>query len=235
MTDAAQTTAAPRRTALYDVHLGLGAMLTDFAGWEMPLRYDSEAAEHRAVRSAAGLFDLSHMGQIDVLGPQAGEALDYAWYEEPLYDYDLAALKKLSAALEIPVVGTETIVGGTRLTAQFLAQDAVDIVRTDVSWRGGVSSVMATAHLAEAFGVSCELHTTIYHPLELVNLQCSLAVTNCEYFEVLYPMEQFAFGLAAPMDIRADGYIYPSSLPGLGIDYDWSAIDAATTQRIVVD
>lgn len=78
MTDAAQTTAAPRRTALYDVHLGLGAMLTDFAGWEMPLRYDSEAAEHRAVRSAAGLFDLSHMGQIDVLGPQAGEALDYA-------------------------------------------------------------------------------------------------------------------------------------------------------------
>lgn len=166
---------------------------------------------------------------------RALEALDYAWYEEPLYDYDLKSLKKLSAALDIPVVGTETIIGGTRLTAQFLAEDAVDIVRTDVSWRGGVSSVMATAHLAEAFGVNCEIHTTIYHPLELINLQCSLAVTNCEYFEVLYPMEQFSFGLSTPMDIRADGYIYPSSLPGLGVDYDWAAIDAATTQRLVID
>jgi aminomethyltransferase len=68
----------PRRTALYDVHVSHGAMLTDFAGWLMPLRYSSESVEHRAVRSAAGLFDLSHMGQIDVVGPGATEALDYA-------------------------------------------------------------------------------------------------------------------------------------------------------------
>lgn len=162
------------------------------------------------------------------------EELDYYWYEEPLYDYDLGSLRKLTSALEIPVVGTETIAGGSRSTAQFLAAGAVDMVRSDVSWRGGISSVMATAHLAEAFGVNCELHTTIYHPLELVNLQCSLALTNCEYFEVLYPMEQFSFGLATPMDLR-DGYIYPSALPGLGIEYDWAAIDAATTERIVVE
>ncbi|MCW2603019.1 MAG: gcvT [Pseudonocardiales bacterium] len=76
--DTTAATAAPRRTALYDVHVSLGAMLTDFAGWLMPLRYTSESAEHRAVRSAAGLFDLSHMGQIDVVGPEAAAALDYA-------------------------------------------------------------------------------------------------------------------------------------------------------------
>jgi aminomethyltransferase len=52
--------------------------MTDFAGWLMPLRYGSETAEHNAVRSAAGLFDLSHMGEIAVTGPSAGEALDYA-------------------------------------------------------------------------------------------------------------------------------------------------------------
>ena len=52
--------------------------MTDFAGWLMPLRYKSETAEHNAVRSSAGLFDLSHMGEIAVTGPGAGAALDYA-------------------------------------------------------------------------------------------------------------------------------------------------------------
>ncbi|MFI7416931.1 glycine cleavage system aminomethyltransferase GcvT [Nonomuraea sp. NPDC049684] len=67
-----------RPTPLRDVHEALGATLTDFAGWLMPLRYGSESAEHKAVREAAGLFDLSHMGEIFLTGPQAGEALDYA-------------------------------------------------------------------------------------------------------------------------------------------------------------
>ncbi|MGW0064002.1 glycine cleavage system aminomethyltransferase GcvT [Streptosporangium sandarakinum] len=67
-----------RPTPLRGVHEALGATLTDFAGWLMPLRYGSESAEHNAVRQTAGLFDLSHMGEIFVTGPQAGEALDYA-------------------------------------------------------------------------------------------------------------------------------------------------------------
>nr|WP_189180792.1 glycine cleavage system aminomethyltransferase GcvT [Microbispora rosea] len=67
-----------RSTPLRGVHERLGATLTDFAGWQMPLRYGSESAEHNAVRTAAGLFDLSHMGEIFVVGAQAGEALDHA-------------------------------------------------------------------------------------------------------------------------------------------------------------
>ncbi len=74
--------AAPRRTALADVHERLGATMTDFAGWQMPLRYRSEIAEHNAVRTAAGLFDLSHMGELLVSGAQAAEALDYALVSE---------------------------------------------------------------------------------------------------------------------------------------------------------
>jgi aminomethyltransferase len=68
----------PGSTPLRAVHERLGAVMTEFAGWLMPLRYGSEIAEHRAVRGAAGLFDLSHMGEIAVTGPAAGEALDYA-------------------------------------------------------------------------------------------------------------------------------------------------------------
>ena len=69
---------APRTTPLASVHRDLGATMTDFAGWLMPLRYGSETAEHNAVRSAAGLFDLSHMGELIVAGDGAGAALDYA-------------------------------------------------------------------------------------------------------------------------------------------------------------
>src|SRR6266704_4925156 len=67
-----------RQTPLHAVHARLGATMTSFAGWQMPLRYASETAEHLAVRRAAGLFDLSHMGEIAVGGPEAGAALDYA-------------------------------------------------------------------------------------------------------------------------------------------------------------
>ncbi|GLV77510.1 glycine cleavage system aminomethyltransferase GcvT [Streptomyces hygroscopicus] len=75
MTDAPP---APRRTALDARHRALGATMTDFAGWDMPLRYGSERDEHTAVRTRAGLFDLSHMGEISLTGPQAGQALDHA-------------------------------------------------------------------------------------------------------------------------------------------------------------
>ncbi|PWG13820.1 glycine cleavage system aminomethyltransferase GcvT [Streptomyces sp. V2] len=72
------SSAVPRRTALDALHRSLGATMTDFAGWDMPLRYGSEREEHTAVRTRAGLFDLSHMGEITVTGPQAAALLNYA-------------------------------------------------------------------------------------------------------------------------------------------------------------
>jgi len=65
-------------TALYEEHKKLGASFTDFGGWQMPLKYGSELAEHHAVRKSAGLFDLSHMGEVWVTGPDAAAFLDYA-------------------------------------------------------------------------------------------------------------------------------------------------------------
>jgi aminomethyltransferase len=67
-----------RNTPLHDEHVALGATLTGFGGWLMPLRYTSDLAEHRAVREAAALFDLSHMGEIHLTGRQAAAALDHA-------------------------------------------------------------------------------------------------------------------------------------------------------------
>src|SRR5918997_4314310 len=67
-----------KKTPLHDEHVALGAAMTGFGGWLMPLRYTSDRAEHRAVRESAGLFDLSHMGEIEVTGPEAAAALDHA-------------------------------------------------------------------------------------------------------------------------------------------------------------
>ena len=63
-----------RRTPLYERHASLGARLVPFAGWEMPVQYTSIVAEHRAVRTSAGVFDVSHMGQLSLAG---GGAHDY--------------------------------------------------------------------------------------------------------------------------------------------------------------
>lgn len=66
------------QTPLHAEHSRLGASFTDFGGWDMPVRYSSDLAEHEAVRSNAGLFDISHMAEIFVSGPQAASFLDYA-------------------------------------------------------------------------------------------------------------------------------------------------------------
>jgi aminomethyltransferase len=67
-----------RRTSLYDRHVAAGAKLVPFAGWEMPVQYAGGVkAEHLAVRSRAGVFDVSHMGQIETRGPDAAALLQY--------------------------------------------------------------------------------------------------------------------------------------------------------------
>jgi aminomethyltransferase len=64
-----------RRTALFDRHVAAGAKLVDFAGWELPVQYEGVRAEHMAVREGCGIFDVSHMGEIETSGPQALELL----------------------------------------------------------------------------------------------------------------------------------------------------------------
>jgi len=68
----------PRYTPLRERHEALGASFTDFGGWQMPVRYTSDLAEHHAVREAAGIFDISHMAEFTVAGAGAADYLDYA-------------------------------------------------------------------------------------------------------------------------------------------------------------
>ena len=64
-----------RRTPLHDRHVALGARMVPFAGWEMPVQYEGVIQEHKAVRNDAGVFDVSHMGELEVEGPTARDLL----------------------------------------------------------------------------------------------------------------------------------------------------------------
>ncbi len=66
-----------KKTPLYDVHVGAGAKMVPFAGWDMPVQYKGLVTEHEAVRNQAGLFDVSHMGEVDVDGPEATRFVNY--------------------------------------------------------------------------------------------------------------------------------------------------------------
>ncbi len=159
------------------------------------------------------------------------EELGFAWFEEPMADESLSSLRELTRALDIPVWGTEVIAKHPYSIAECLSTHVVDAVRADVSWSGGVTAVMKTAHLAEAFNVNCELHSTIFHPLELVNLHLCAAIRNCSYLELLCPVEDFAFGLTEPLPVQ-DGIARLPDTPGLGRDLDWDLIENATVLKI---
>jgi aminomethyltransferase len=71
------TDSSPKRTALYFEHVSLDARIVPFAGWAMPLQYTGIVEEHQAVRTAAGMFDVSHMGELALRGEYAGHVVDY--------------------------------------------------------------------------------------------------------------------------------------------------------------
>ena len=95
------------RTPLFDEHQAMGAAFTDFGGWEMPVRYGSDLDEHHAVRNSAGLFDISHMGEIRIKG-EAAELLDYALVSKLMRFCSLSYL--LVGVLSMPhLIGTLNI------------------------------------------------------------------------------------------------------------------------------
>jgi len=153
------------------------------------------------------------------------EKLNYYWFEEPLSDYDLYGYQELARSLEIPIAGVESTPGGLFGTTQYLTQRAVDIVRSDVSWKGGVTGLMKTAALCEAFGVNCEIHTTTNALLDLANLHVSCAIKNCEYFEILIPQDPFCFGVKNPIRIDTEGFVHVPDQPGLGAEIDFDLLD----------
>ncbi|WP_069804389.1 glycine cleavage system aminomethyltransferase GcvT [Thermogemmatispora onikobensis] len=125
--------AAPlKRTPLYEQHQALGARMVEFGGWEMPLQYSSILEEHRAVRTRAGLFDVSHMGEFQVEGP---EALPFLQYLVPNDVGRLAINQALYTTLCLPTGGVIDDLLIYRLEAEryMVVVNAANITK-DLAW-----------------------------------------------------------------------------------------------------
>lgn len=212
--------------ALYYKNLGIRAYKAHPPG---PWTLDMEI--HQKVREAVG-DDMVLMSdpvaeytldQAIAVGRQL-EKLGYRWLEEPFRDFELYKYTELCRALDIPIAATETTRGCHWGVAQVIAQRAADIVRADVSWKDGVTGTLKIAHMAEAFGLNCEIHTTTMNYMDLVNLHVSCAIRNCEYYEYFVPEEDFRFPMKGNLPIDENGIITVPKTPGIGGELDWDLI-----------
>ncbi len=163
------------------------------------------------------------------------EKLNYLWFEEPFRDFELYKYSELCRVLDIPVAATETTRGCHWGVAQSIAQRAADIVRADVSWKNGITGTLKIAHLAEAFGLRCEVHTTTMNYMDMVNLHVSCAIRNCEYFEYFVPEEKFQLPMRGMLPIDANGVITLPEQAGVGVELDWELIHNQCVSHKVIE
>ena len=156
------------------------------------------------------------------------EELGFAWYEEPLRDYDLAGYAELARTLDIPIQVAEVVPGHAYLAAEYILRGAGDHLRSDVYWKGGITGAMKMAHLAEAFNMPLELHHAASPIMNFANLHVACAIRHCAYFEVLVPEERYDFGLTRYAHPDADGVVHAPTEPGLGAEVDWAWVRAHT-------
>jgi L-alanine-DL-glutamate epimerase-like enolase superfamily enzyme len=150
------------------------------------------------------------------------EALGYYWYEDPLADADIYNYVELRKKLHIPVMATEYPAGGLDSYTPWVKERATDFLRGDVAVKGGITTLMKAAHLAEAFHLNFELHHGGNSLNNFANLHVIMALQNTEFFEVLLPAQSQKYGLVQDIEVDAHGNVHAPSAPGLGalIDFD---------------
>jgi L-alanine-DL-glutamate epimerase-like enolase superfamily enzyme len=155
---------------------------------------------------------------------QAIEGLGFYWYEDPLFEDDLANCAKLRRQLRIPLLATEYAPGGYTAYAPWLMAEATDYLRGDVAVKGGLTGCLKAAHLAECFHMNFEVHHGGNSLNNLANLHLIAAIRNCEYFEVLLPAGAQKYGMVRDIEVDAAGLVHVPDAPGLGGDIDFDLI-----------
>ena len=152
------------------------------------------------------------------------QEMGYYWYEDPLAEDDLYGYTKLRPQLRIPILATEYASNGMYGYTEWIRQQATDMLRGDVALKGGITPMIKIAHLAEAFRMKCEIHHGGNSLNNVANLHLTMAVPNCEYFEVLQPDAAQKHGLVHDIEVDAAGLVHAPTAPGLGYEIDWELI-----------
>jgi len=207
------------------------------AGWQAykihpPTEPERDIAVCEAVREAVGddyrlMLDSTWSYRYDqaLRVGRAIEELGYYWYEDPLADDDLFGCIKLREKLDIPLMATEYSPGGFTNYVPWIINRATDYLRGDVAVKGGITALIKTAHLAEAFGMNFEIHHGGNSLNNVAGLHVTMAIRNCEYFEVLLPEAAQKYGLVQDIEVDGDGLVHAPSAPGLGYPIDFELIE----------
>ncbi|MEF7613943.1 mandelate racemase family protein [Aquincola sp. MAHUQ-54] len=160
---------------------------------------------------------------------RALEKLDFAWFEEMMNEQSSASYAWLADQLDIPILGPESLSGKHYSRADWVRAGASDILRAGVAGTGGIGPTMKVAHLAEAFGMNCEVHGN-----GAANLAVCAAIKNCRWYErgLLHPFLDYdevpAYLNSLPDPMDAEGFVHLSKEPGLGEDINFGYIAAHT-------
>ncbi len=160
---------------------------------------------------------------------QAIQALGFYWYEDPLPELDIYNYKKLKQQLSIPIMATEYPIAGFDAYAPWILERATDYLRGDVAVKGGITTLLKTAHLAEAFGMNLEVHHGGNSLNNVANLHVLMAIRNTEFFEVLLPDNAQKYGLVQDIVVDANGMVQAPTGAGLGAEIDFDLVQAKTT------
>ena len=197
-----------------------------------PQRWRDDIAVCRAVREAVGddytlMLDStwSYRYEEALRVGRAIEEMGFYWYEDPLADQDIYNYVKLKQKLDIPILATEYPIGGFDSYAPWILERATDFLRGDVAVKGGITTLVKTAHLAEAFRMNFECHHGGNSLNNVANLHVIMAVRNTEFFEVLLPDAMQKYGLAQDITVDAEGYVHAPTGPGLGAVIDFDLIE----------
>jgi L-alanine-DL-glutamate epimerase-like enolase superfamily enzyme len=153
------------------------------------------------------------------------QELGFEWFEEPINQWDIEGYAQLCQALHIPIAGIETVDGSMFSTPEYILRRAVDFILTDVRMKGGIGPVRKTAAMAEAFGMTCLVHSCAAPLFNVANLHILCSIKNSKYHEVLIPAENFSAGVIEDVYLDKDGYVSPPDKPGLGLEIDWSYVN----------
>ncbi|MFW6174430.1 MAG: enolase C-terminal domain-like protein [Chloroflexota bacterium] len=177
--------------------------------------------EHRLMLDSTWAYDYPAALRVG----RAVQELGYYWYEDPLAEDDLYSYVKLKDQLHIPLMATEHSPGGFGAYGPWITERATDYLRGDVAVKGGITAIVKTAHLAEAFHMNYEIHHGGNSLNNVANLHVIMAIRNCEYFEVLLPAGAQKHGLVEDIEVDSNGMVHAMNEPGLGARMDFDLIE----------
>jgi len=177
--------------------------------------------DYRLMLDSTWSYDYTQAVRVGV----AIQELGFYWYEDPLADDDIYSYVKLKQQLHIPIMATELPLTGPTSYAPWIMEQATDYLRGDVYLKGGLTSCLKTAHLAEAFHMTYEVHHGSNSLNNVANLHLIMALSNCEYFEVLLPDDAQKHGLVKDIEVDGDGMVHAFNGPGLGAEIDFDLIE----------